>query len=169
MAAAASPLAVEIPRPFDMASPAFHADRPAWYRALHEQGPVVDARISVLRLKLVTGYEDCRFVLTDERFVRNRGRARRKPSASPLPVPLPKNVAAVAKSMIFEDDPEHRRHRSLVNKVFTARAVGALEPEVEALCEERLASLAGEGTPDLLPTYARSVPTRVIAAMVIKT
>ena len=120
----------------------------------------------MLRLNVVARYEDCRTVLTDARFLRNRGRATGRGS-SPLPFPLPKSVAALARSMIIEDDPEHRRLRNLVNKAFTPRAVGRLSHRVEELSHELLDGLVkNASTADLLEAYARPIPMRVIAEMV---
>jgi cytochrome P450 len=136
------------------------------YRWLLEHAPTFRAKISVLRINVVARYDDCRSVLTDPRFVRNRGRATGRGS-SPLPFPLPKSVAALARSMIIEDDPEHRRLRNLVNKAFTPRAVGRLSHRVEELSHELLDELARRGgAVDLLDAYARPIPMRVIAEMV---
>jgi cytochrome P450 len=82
-----------------------------------EEAPVSTGKISLLKLTLAARYDDCGTVLTDDRFIRNRGRARGK-GTRPLPFPLPKSLAAVARSMILEDDPEHRRLRNLVNRAF---------------------------------------------------
>ncbi len=152
-------------RPVDLISPAFCEDRVASYHALLEGPAVRDAKISLIKLKIVSRHAECRELLTDPRFIRNRGRARGKSDASPLPFPLPKSIAALSKSMIFEDGEEHQRHRSLVNKAFTSRSVTKLESQVESLCGDRLKALDGAGTVDLVTTYARDVPTRVIAAM----
>jgi cytochrome P450 len=136
------------------------------YRWLLEHAPAFRGKISVLRVNVVARYDDCRTVLTDPRFLRNRGRAKGRGS-NPLPFPLPKSVAALARSMIIEDDPEHRRLRNLVNKAFTPRAVGRLSHRVEELSHELLDELAKRGgTIDLLEDYARPVPMRVIAEMV---
>jgi cytochrome P450 len=105
-------------------------------------------------------------VLTDERFVRNRGRARGRKNASPLPFPLPKSVKVIARSMILEDDPEHRRLRNLVSKAFTAHAVARLSHRVEELSSRLLDDLEEENDVDLLEAYSRPIPTRVIAELV---
>ena len=119
----------------------------------------------MLRINLVARYEDCRTVLTDPRFLRNRGRATGKGS-NPIPFPLPKSIAAIARSMIIEDDPEHRRLRNLVGKAFTPRAVGRLSDRVEELSHELLDGLERRGGSfDLLDAYARPIPTRVIALL----
>jgi len=166
MTAASIPAAPFDPtRPVDLTSREFCADRVASYHALLDGPAVRDAKISVIKLKIVSRYAECRALLVDPRFIRNRGRARGKADASPLPVPLPKSIAALTKSMIYEDGEEHQRHRALVNKAFTSRSVTQLESRVESLCAERLKALDGAGTVDLVTTYARDVPTRVIAAM----
>src|ERR1700742_1058225 len=50
-------------------------------------------------------------------------------------------VPPESKSMIFMDPPEHRRMRSLVNKVFTPRAITALKDTVTELIEYHLSRM----------------------------
>ncbi|MCG8590738.1 MAG: cytochrome P450 [Proteobacteria bacterium] len=152
-------------RQVQLTSADFCEHKYAWYRWMLEEAPVCAGRISVLRVSLVSRYGDCRAVLTDERFVRNRGRAKGRPNAGPAPFPLPKSVAAVATGMIVQDDPEHRRLRNLVNKAFTHRAVERLSHRVEELSRELLDGLAAQGSVDLLAAYSRPIPTRVIGEM----
>src|SRR4051795_8030130 len=70
-------------------------------------------------------------------------------------------------SMLAVDPPDHTRYRRLVSKVFTARAVTALEPRVEAIAPELLDDMerrAARGeTVDLVDAYAAPLPVRVIA------
>jgi len=141
-------------------------DRPYdWYRWMLEDAPACEGRISLFRFGLVARYEDCRQVLTDPRFVRNRGRARGKAAGSPVPFPLPRSARALAVSMILEDDPAHRRLRNLVNKAFTHRAVERLSDRVDALTQETLDALDPRTPCDLLRHYAKPIPTRVIAEL----
>ena len=150
----------------DLGSSDFARNKYERYRWLLANAPACRGKISVLRVNLVARYEDCRTVLTDPRFLRNRGRALGKGS-NPLPFPLPRSVAALGRSMIIEDDPEHRRLRNLVSKAFTPRAVARLSHRVEELSHELLDQLEKrQGSFDLLECYARPIPTRVIAAMV---
>ena len=152
--------------PVDLNSQAFHDHKYLWYGWMREEAPVCTGKISIMKVTLVSRYDDCKMVLSDPRFVRNRGRARGKGS-SPLPFPMPKSIAALAKSMILEDDPEHRRLRSLVNKGFSPRAVAALTDRVAGLADEMLDGLSQKQGPiDLLSDYARPIPMRVIADMV---
>jgi cytochrome P450 len=137
------------------------------YPWLLEEAPVTTSRIAGLKISLVSRYDDCRMVLTDPRFIRNRAKARGKPGSnpSPLPIPLPKSVSAMAISMIVQDDPNHRRLRNLVNKAFTAHAVAKLGDRVETLSHQLLDRLQKEARFDLLEDYARPIPTVVIAEM----
>ncbi len=152
--------------PVDLNSQAFADHKYLLYDWMLEEAPVCRGKISIMKVNLVSRYDDCRMVLSDPRFVRNRGRARGKGS-SPLPFPMPKSIAALAKSMILEDDPEHRRLRGLVNKGFSPRAVAALTDRVTELADEILDGLSKKDGPiDLLNDYARPIPLRVISDMV---
>lgn len=71
-------------------------------------------------------------------------------------------------SMLAVDPPDHTRYRRLVSKVFTPRALAALEPRIEAMAAELLDGMAGraragDGTVDLVEAFAGPLPVRVIA------
>ena len=70
-------------------------------------------------------------------------------------------------SMLAVDPPQHTKYRRLVSKVFTARAVAALEPRVEQIADELLDAMearAARGeTVDFVDMYAAPLPVRVIA------
>lgn len=165
MAAPAIPLDLDPERPIDLNSKVYQDNKYDWYRWMLEEAPVCQGKISVVKVTLVSRYDDCKMVLGDGRLLRNRGRARGKGS-SPFPFPMPKSIAALGQSMILEDDPEHRVHRSLVNKAFTPRAVARLSDRVEESSHQLLDELVDKEDPvDLLEAYSRPIPTRVIAEM----
>jgi hypothetical protein len=70
-------------------------------------------------------------------------------------------------SLLSVDPPEHSRYRALVSSVFTARAVAALRPQVQAVADELLdeAEAAGpDGAPvDIVPRYCARLPVAVIS------
>lgn len=69
-------------------------------------------------------------------------------------------------SMLAVEPPDHTRYRRLVAKVFTARAVEDLRPQVQAVADELLDELVRvpRGEPfDLVERYATLLPVRVIA------
>ena len=57
-------------------------------------------------------------------------------------------------SMVFKDDPDHKRLRSLVNKAFTPHVVQRLAPDVERVTSALLDRMAREPVVDLVSAFA---------------
>ncbi|MEV4312079.1 cytochrome P450 [Actinocrispum sp. NPDC049592] len=68
-------------------------------------------------------------------------------------------------SMLDRDPPDHTRLRGLVQKVFTRRAIAALEPEIVSLVDSSLDAMAEAGTVDLVEALAFPLPFAVISQM----
>jgi cytochrome P450 len=70
-------------------------------------------------------------------------------------------------SMLFLDDPEHKRLRNLVSRAFTPRAVERARPLVRAVARELLDAIERAGEPefDLMPALAGPLPAIAIARM----
>ncbi len=68
-------------------------------------------------------------------------------------------------SMLDRDPPDHTRLRSLVTKVFTPRAVAALEPEITELVDAALDRIASARRVDLVEALAFPLPFAVISKM----
>lgn len=69
-------------------------------------------------------------------------------------------------SMLFMDDPGHRRVRGLINKAFTPKAVEAQRPRIRAIAQALLAEVdAAPCTFDLMARFAAPFPVIVIAEM----
>ena len=66
-------------------------------------------------------------------------------------------------SMLAVDPPDHTRYRRLVSKVFTARAMEAMQPRVEQIADELLDEMAARNSVDLVEAYAGPLPVRVIS------
>ncbi len=68
-------------------------------------------------------------------------------------------------SLLAVDPPEHTRYRKLVSRVFTPRAVAALEPRICEIADTLLDELAARGRTDfdLIEEYAALLPLAVIA------
>jgi cytochrome P450 len=69
------------------------------------------------------------------------------------------------RSMLDRDPPDHTRLRRLVTKVFTPKAIAALEPKVTALVDKSLDRIAEQGTVDLIEALAFPLPFAVISEM----
>jgi cytochrome P450 len=67
--------------------------------------------------------------------------------------------------MVFRDPPDHTRLRRLAAKVFNARAVHALRPDIEAITADLLQGLRGRREFDLIGEFAGPLPALVIMRM----
>lgn len=68
-------------------------------------------------------------------------------------------------SMLTVDEPDHRRLRGLVSKVFTPRYMESLRPRVQKLADELLDRVEAQGEMDLVKDYAAPLPINVISDM----
>ena len=73
-------------------------------------------------------------------------------------------VPPESKSMIFMDPPEHRRMRSLVNKVFTPRAITALKGTVTELIDYHLSRVDTRQF-DVVADFSALFPVEVISTV----
>jgi cytochrome P450 len=69
------------------------------------------------------------------------------------------------KSMLFVDEPDHRRLRGLVSKAFTPRYIESLRPRVQEIADTLLDRVAPRGEMDLVADYAYPLPINVISEM----
>jgi cytochrome P450 len=67
--------------------------------------------------------------------------------------------------IIMMDPPEHERFRALVSRVFTPRAVTALEPMVREVITGYLDELDGRDTFDVVADFSAPFPVEIIARM----
>jgi cytochrome P450 len=107
---------------------------------------------------LVTGYENVRQMIIDQRFSRALavapGQAR------------PGFEMFAAGSINGMDPPGHTRLRKLVASAFTARRVEALRPRVASIVSELIDAMAGRPQPaDLVAAFSLPLPAQVICEM----
>ncbi|MGH3588019.1 MAG: cytochrome P450 family protein, partial [Pseudonocardia sp.] len=151
--------------PITIGSPEFTADPQAHFTWLRTQAPVHRGRIVVpevfeLEAWMVSRYADCKSVLTDGRFVRS-------PVGGPaIAAEAPDHMRLLTDSMLYKDDPEHRRLRMLVVKPFTPRAIERLGQRVDALAHALLDELEPRGVVDLRDEFALPIPMTIISEMV---
>jgi cytochrome P450 len=114
---------------FDPFSEEFFTDPYPTYRRMREEAPVYYSE--EYDFYALTRHEDVAAAFKDyETYSSARG--------IELSMIKKGGVPPESKSMIFMDPPEHRRMRSLVNKVFTPRAITALKDTVTELIEYHL-------------------------------
>ena len=104
---------------------------------------------------LVSGYENVRQMIIDQRFSRALavapGQAR------------PGFVMFAAGSINGMDPPEHTRLRKLVASAFTARRVEALRPRVTSIVDQLIDAMAGRPQPaDLVAGFSLPLPAHIL-------
>lgn len=78
--------------------------------------------------------------------------------------PYTQALLAGTRSMLFMDDPDHRRLRGLVNQAFTRRATESNRPRIQAKVDRLLDAMAtADGPVDLITSLATPFPITVIA------
>jgi len=160
---------IDMKKPLNLNSKAFIDNKYAYFQWLRENDPVHKGKLmGIMGAYLLSRYDDCVAMLKDPRFIRNRTVA--TGGGGRMPFPLPKSVKLMINSMINEDEPNHRRLRSLVHKAFTPRQLTRLEERIETLTAELLdkaeKEMQARGQVELMEAFARPIPVTVIAEMV---
>jgi cytochrome P450 len=70
-----------------------------------------------------------------------------------------------AGTLIHDEPPIHTAHRQLLSRVFTPKAMTAIEPAVRAFCIARLDPLVGSDGFDVVAELGRHVPMRVFGML----
>ena len=140
---------------FDPFSEEFFTDPYPTYRRMREEAPVYYS--DEYDFYALTRHEDVAAAFKDyETYSSARG--------IELSMIKKGGVPPESKSMIFMDPPEHRRMRSLVNKVFTPRAITALKDTVTELIEYHLARVDTSQF-DVVADFSALFPVEVISTV----
>jgi cytochrome P450 len=110
---------------------------------------------------LVTGYDEQRAVLADQRF-----------SADTTKEGYPHASSSIAarrrtfRAFISMDDPEHDRHRRMLTRNFMVKRVETMRPRVQEIVDGLIDDmLAGPQPADLVSAFALPVPSLVICEL----
>jgi cytochrome P450 len=150
----------------NLASKAFINAPEQFYDRARREHPVAPARIGPFKFMALWRFEDCQALLKHPGISRNRGTALGKaPTDLPFALPLPKRLKPLVKSMITEDDPNHRRLRNLVRGQFTPQAINTLRGALEHHAQRLLAETR-EGEPfEVQSALSLPLSTHAIATM----
>jgi hypothetical protein len=131
------------------------------YRRLHDRAPVYEPDLDAW---IVTRHADVQRVLNDrENFT----------AAGSIGIDdfdrFPPAVRAVLArgygrfpGIIEMDPPTHTTYRALVDRAFKPRRVAAMEPAFREIAHRLIDTFAGDGTTDLVPSFAVPFPLAVI-------
>ena len=112
----------------------------------------------------VTRFDDVRAILRDKDMSADPRKANPNSFVAKIAAMGGTLNSSAPQSMLFMDDPDHRRLRGLVNKAFTLKAVEALRPRVREIADELLAGI-DTAEFDLMSSFAGVLPVIVIAEM----
>ncbi|HEV2780397.1 MAG TPA: cytochrome P450 [Actinophytocola sp.] len=132
---------------------------------LAEQGPI--HRVCLpdgIPVWLVTGYEEVRTLLRDQRLARQRKYAGPDYTNTTYPEGQPEA------KLVMEDPPEHTATRRLINWAFTPRRIAAARPRIQEIAEKLLDEVEREaaendGAVDILRSFFMRMPLLVIMGM----
>lgn len=145
---------------FNPLLPGFHEDPYPHYREVRDLDPVHE---HPLGFWFLTRYDDVTRLLRSGLSVEDRNLVE-GPVQDQYRALVGANNA-ITLSMLDRDPPDHTRLRSLVTKVFTIRAIAALEPMIVGLVDDALDRIADGGRVDLVEELAFPLPFAVISAM----
>jgi cytochrome P450 len=128
-------------------------------RALIDHQPVALAELPDGSLAwLVTGYNETRQVLVDQRFSRALAAERERDR--------PGFGAFAAETILGMDPPDHTRVRNLVSRAFTVRRVEQLRPRTAGIVAGLLDDLTAAPRPvNLVSEFSLPLPVRVICEL----
>lgn len=145
------------------------------YARLREEAPVHhDAERDIY---VVTRHEDIEKVNTQPRLFSNQNPMgptvagaiaaleRVLPKTSPEFAQRAAVVMRRGDVLFTQDPPDHSRHRRILNRALTPRAVARIEPDIRAGCHELVDAFAGDGRVDLVPAFSSPAPIRALAQL----
>jgi cytochrome P450 len=133
-----------------------------FYKVLQEQAPVY--HLPDTNIYMVSRHADIKQLLKDTQTYSNNFTHLLKG-----PEPAPEVTAIYAKAwqpvdtMITADPPRHKTYRTLVNKVFNAKRVNAMEDYMVAIVHELIDKFIERGECDFVREFTTPLPVYVIA------
>ena len=149
----------------ELAAPHVRANPYPFYARLRKMAPVIDGGMGPFGPSyFLTRYEAVYNVLRDPRFASDFRNAIDGKTVLDQWW-MPRVFKILQTSMVEQDDPNHRRLRTLVHKAFTPRMVENLTARMEQMVGEMLDNASRKPTADLIAELALPLPLNVISEM----
>jgi cytochrome P450 len=146
---------------FNPIDPAVRRDPYALYERGRREFPVFEHVGLPIRVISVFGYADTQEILRDWKSWSSE-----LDRAFDVPPEIQALGAPPPPSMLALDPPRHDRLRSLVNKAFTPRIVGQLEPRLREVADDLVRSAVDRREVDLVEALTYPLPVVAIAEMI---
>lgn len=114
------------------------------------------------RAYLLTRYEDVIEMHSEDKFSTD---AMKWTSAGKFAWLLPPSIRMLTQTMVFRDDPDHKRLRTLVHKAFTPKLVATMESDIAKIAQQLADKVEARRDVDLVHEFAVRLPLTVIATM----
>ena len=148
---------------FDLTGQGFKRDPVPTLTRMREAGPLVEGRIPLLgTVWFATTHNAVTQLLKDtDHFLVD---ARKTGSTRPMGLPwwMPKQIRLLADNMLTNDDPQHRRLRQGVDRVFHRHNIDRYRPSIERVTDQLLLTLETSRDRDVVRHVARELPLYVI-------
>src|ERR1700733_3130477 len=145
---------------FNPLAPEFIRDPYPHYARLRANDPM---HVTQFGAFLASRHAEASLVVRDKRFGKDfveRTIRRYGPKIMEEPI-----FRSMSHWMLQQDPPDHTRLRGLVVKAFTARRVEDMRPRIQAIVDETLDAITGQGHMDLIEDFAFRLPVTIICDM----
>lgn len=133
-----------------------------FYETLQEQAPVY--QLPDTNIFMVTRHADIKKLLKDtETYSNNFNHLLKGPDPAPEVTAIYDKGWEAVDTMISADPPRHKTYRTLVNKVFTAKRVNAMEDYMKKIVHELIDNFIEKGECDFVREFTTPLPVYVIA------
>lgn len=148
-----------------LTSHVFHNDVHGMCRKLRQDDPVAKGKLFGWKTAwYVSRYDDVKGLLQGNHLVKEAKNV--EGAGNERGIWLPKTLRDARRNLLFMDEPEHRRLRTLIRQAFTPRRIATLEGMIGGLADRLLGEALEEGSIDFLASIAMPIPTIVIAELV---
>lgn len=133
-----------------------------FYQTLQEQAPVY--QLPGTNIFMVTRHADIKTLLKDtQTYSNNFNHLLKGPEPAPEVTEIYASAWQPVDTMITADPPRHKTYRTLVNKVFNAKRVDAMEEYMTTIVHELIDSFIDRGECDFIHEFTTPLPVYVIA------
>jgi cytochrome P450 len=133
-----------------------------FYKVIQEQAPVY--HLPGTDIYMVSRHADVKQLLKDtETYSNNFNHLLKGPEPAPEVTEIYARAWQPVDTMITADPPRHKTYRTLVNKVFNAKRVNAMEDYMKDIVHELIDSFIERGECDFIREFTTPLPVYVIA------
>ncbi|MFF9349007.1 cytochrome P450 [Streptomyces sp. NPDC014734] len=152
-----------MPSLLELFSPEYSADPYVFYREVREENPVYYDKMT--RSWVVLGYDEISRLSKDERLSGARIESFYEKLPADAQVEMKPLKEAISDMMVFHEPPRHTKLRQLIKPGLTPRFIREMRPIIEAIADELLDRVVGQGRMDVIHDFSEPLTRRVVARL----